>query len=120
MRIVVRVVPLVYPCAGCSSSASAAARAAAGMLDRRGLGETRSLPGAAADAGPELSRAKSRFPVFAIDGCREACAWRWLVHHGVTPQRHFVLTDLGVAEHPGGNFDPAEVDRVIERIAADW
>lgn len=120
MRIVVRVLPLVYPCAGCSSSASAIAAAVAGLLDRRRLGEACCLPGTAGTPAAELSRARSRFPVFAIDGCRDACAWRWLVRHGVTPQRYFVLTDLGVAKREGRDFDPAEVDRVVERIAADW
>jgi len=84
---------------------SAAARAAAALLDRRGLAEAAA---AAGDSPAEISRAKSRFPVVAIDGCREACARRWLGRHGVTPQRHFVLREGEDAEH------------AVARIAALW
>ncbi len=56
-------------------------------LDRRRLAEMVCL--GAPDVKP-----KARFPIFALDGCEKACARRWLEQHGVTPQRHFVATDV--------------------------
>ena len=106
MRIVVRPIPVLVACAGCPAGGQRA-RDTAALLDRRGLAEASWL-GEADDV--LLGKARSRFPVFAVDGCRSACAQRWLAQHGVTPQRCYVLAEHGVE-------DP---ERLADCVAADW
>ena len=78
----VRVLPVLLACRGCETDRLA--REAALELDRRGLGEAD-----VAVAHPD--KARSRYPVYVIEGCAEACAGRWLAAHGVQAARSFVL-----------------------------
>lgn len=85
----VRPMPVLFACRGCVNER--AAREAALALDRRGLGE-------AEPAGSRADKARSRYPVYAIEGCAQACARRWLAAEGVEPVASFVLhaeDDLG-------------------------
>ena len=84
MRFLVRPLPVLYACEGCPQYGQRA-RDAALALAAEGVVEAVWL-GAAADAKP-----KSRYPVFAIDGCSKACARRWLERHGVTAEVNCVL-----------------------------
>jgi uncharacterized metal-binding protein len=78
----VRVMPVLVACRGCAEDA--AANRAALELDRRGLGE-------AQRAGSQPDKARSRYPVYAVEGCEKACAKRWLATEGVEPVASFVL-----------------------------
>jgi uncharacterized metal-binding protein len=78
----VRVVPILLACRGCDKDRLA--REMALVLDRRGLGE-------ADVAGAHPDKARSRYPVYVIEGCAEACGGRWLAALGVQPARSFVL-----------------------------
>ncbi|HEX6692703.1 MAG TPA: putative zinc-binding protein [Burkholderiales bacterium] len=78
----VRPMPVLFACRGCVHER--AAREAALELDRRGLGE-------AEPAGSRADKARSRYPVYAIEGCAQACAKRWLAAEGVEPVASFVL-----------------------------
>ena len=82
MKLHLRPIPVVFACRGCELDL--AAREAAAALDRSGLAE-------ASVAGTDSAKARSRFPVYAIEGCGKGCAAQWLAGHGVTPQRSFVL-----------------------------
>lgn len=84
MRFVVRPLPVLYACEGCPQFGQRA-RDAALALAAEGVVEAVWL-GAAKQAQPT-----SRFPVFALDGCAEGCARRWLERHGVAPQVACVL-----------------------------
>jgi len=77
-----RAMAVLFACRGCENER--AAREAALELDRRGLGEAE-LAGAHAD------KARSRYPVYAVEGCAQACAGRWLAAQGVEPVASFVL-----------------------------
>ncbi len=114
MRIVLRPLPVLYACAGKSVSG---AREAAAALDRRGQAECASLPGPGPgeDVAACLSRARSRYPIFVIDGCANACARRFLESHGVTAQQHCVLTELGVEKH-GAGLSARDVQSVADRL----
>jgi uncharacterized metal-binding protein len=90
-----RPVPVLYACRGCEHDAFA--REVAEALDRRGLGE-------AYVAGAEASRARARFPVYAIEGCEKACTKAWLAQVGVTAQRSFVLDASKSAESEAGRI----------------
>jgi uncharacterized metal-binding protein len=97
--ILARPRPVLFACRGCERGRLAADVAVA--LDRRGLAE-------ASLAGFDEEKARARFPIYAIEGCRQACACRWLCSLGVSVQRCF-FTDAST--------DPAAE---IERIAREW
>jgi uncharacterized metal-binding protein len=94
----VRVMPVMYACRGCERDRMA--REAVAELDRRGLAE-------ASVAGNDAAKARSRYPVFVVEGCAKACGEQWLRSEGVRPVRSFVL-------------DPdADAGNELERIAAE-
>jgi uncharacterized metal-binding protein len=82
----VRVMPVLLACRGCEDDG--VARQAVLELDRRGLGE-------AGLAGTSADKARSRYPVYAIEGCAQACAKRWLASEAVEPVASFVLDAEG-------------------------
>jgi uncharacterized metal-binding protein len=84
MRAIVRPLPVVYACQGCPQFGQRA-RDTAAWLESEGVVEAVWL-GAAAEPKPT-----SRFPVFALDGCRQGCARRWLERHGIGAEVSCVL-----------------------------
>lgn len=113
-----RPLPVAFACSGCSSAGELADHAAR-HLDRAGLAEMASLAGIGAREEQELCRAKSRFPVIAIDGCANACARRCLARHGIDCASHFVLTRYGVARRSRSGFTAAEAERVLRALTAE-
>jgi uncharacterized metal-binding protein len=93
----VRVMPVLLACRGCE--ADGVARQVALELDRRGLGE-------AELAQANAVKARSRYPVYAIEGCAQACGRRWLAAEGVEPVASFVLDAEG------------DIEVQVEQIAA--
>ena len=108
MTLALNARPVLYACAGCARDQQLACRVAS-TLDGRGLAEAACIDPACDNVTLLVSKAKSRYPVFALDGCPLACARHWLVRHGVTPQRYFVLAQ-----------SDASAEQVAERIAACW
>jgi uncharacterized metal-binding protein len=86
MKIVLRPIPVVYACKGCEHEL--AAQRVVAEVDRRGLAE-------GAVAGSGSAKARSRYPVYVVEGCGKGCAAQWLAGHGVKPQRSFVLDPAG-------------------------
>jgi uncharacterized metal-binding protein len=106
--VIVKPLPVLYACPGCASDGLTARRVAM-ALDQLGLAESCCIPAAGGDFTCE-SRARSRYPVIAVDGCPEACTLRWLEGIGVTPQRRYVTTD----------FSLLEAEQIAQRLAAEW
>ena len=92
MRIVLKPLPVLFACAGCARGGQVA-RDAGAELDRRGRGELAWL-GGGADSGTLAARARSRWPVVALDGCAEACARAWLAGEDVVPQSCHMLAGM--------------------------
>ena len=90
MKRALRPMPVLFACQGCLEFGNAA-RDIAAIVDRRGFAEAHWLGAPGADEAQLASKARSRFPIYALDGCAKACASRWLAEHGVEPQRHCVL-----------------------------
>ena len=91
---IVRPLPVLFACQGCPEYGNRAHEVAL-ALDARGFGEAAWL-GTGAAAEPQLvSRARSRFPIYALDGCAKGCAAQWLARHGVTAQRQFAVAASG-------------------------
>jgi uncharacterized metal-binding protein len=98
MKIVLRPIPVVFACRGCGLDA--AAQEAVAQLDRRGHGE-------AGVMGRDSAKARSRYPVYVVEGCSKRCATQWLGGYGVAPQRTFIL-------------DPSqELGPQLERVSAE-
>jgi uncharacterized metal-binding protein len=103
-----RQLPVMFSCQGCPEYGNMASDVAA-LLEARGLAANAWL-GAPASEEPKLAaQARSRFPVYAIDGCAKRCALQWLGSRGVKARRHFILAAPG---------DTAQ--QIAERIAAGW
>jgi uncharacterized metal-binding protein len=113
-----RVLPVAYACSGCTSAGELADHIAR-ALDRKGLAEMGSIAGIGAGEPQQLSKARARFPVIAIDGCANACARRCLERQGIVPARHYLLSSLGVARRSRELFDPADAERVLEAIQTE-
>lgn len=86
MRIVLRPLPVLYACQGCPQFGQVA-RDAGAALDRAGVAEMVWL-GASARLEP-----KSRFPIFALDGCDKLCALRWLKERGIAAESSCVIDE---------------------------
>lgn len=84
MRVKLRPLPVLYPCAGCPQWGDGA-REAARLLERRGIAEMSGLN----DIG--LAKAKARYPIIALDACSTGCAREWLERRGAPPHLGYVL-----------------------------
>ncbi len=80
--------PVLFACRGCERDRIA--RECVAELDRRGLAE-------ASVAGEAAGKARSRYPVFVVEGCAKACGANGLASQGVRPVRSFVLDPAGDA-----------------------
>ena len=109
MTMVLRPLPVLFACRGCPEFGDTA-HAVAGVLDAQGLAEATWLGGQAGDE-QLAAKARSRFPVFAIDGCAKRCACEWLAERGVRAQRHFILASPGESAK-------AIAERIAERLVA--
>jgi uncharacterized metal-binding protein len=112
--------PLVYSCSGCSSAAQLANHLAL-RLDRAGLAEMSCIAGIGGDV-PALvaiarKAARAGRPVLAIDGCALACARACLWQRGLAATEHVQLAEDGVRKSYHADFDPAEADRLFDRLA---
>jgi uncharacterized metal-binding protein len=89
MRAIVSPLPVLYSCQGCPQFGQLARDVGAffeqaGALEMVWLGDGRKL------------EATQRYPVLALDGCKKACAVRWLEERGIVPESAYVLP--GIAE----------------------
>lgn len=114
----VRAVPVVYACSGCTSAGELADDVAR-RLDRDGLAEMGSIAGIGAGDPQQLSKAKARFPIIAIDGCANGCARRCLERHGIEPAHHYVLSSYGVARRSRTAFAAEEAEAALRAILAE-
>ena len=105
--MVLRPLPVLFACQGCPEYGDTA-HDVASVLDAWGFAESAWLGGQAAD-DQRAAKARSRFPVYAVEGCGKRCAAQWLARHGVKPQRQFILAAPG---------DSAE--KIAERIMEGW
>ena len=108
MTEVMRALAVLYTCRGCPEFGQTA-RDVGLILDQQRLAEAHWLGAPACNFSQLISMARSRFPIYALDGCPKNCAQHWLASEGVRTQRHFTLT--GPEENAVG---------IAARIAAAW
>lgn len=104
----VRAIPVLFACDGCAEYGDLA-REVAALLDERRLVEFSWCGAQARDEELLLAKARSRYPIYSIDGCAKRCVQRWLARHGVRVQRHIVLASPGES-----------ATELAERFADDW
>ena len=107
--MVLRPLPVLFACQGCPQFGDMAHEVAA-VLDTQGYAEATWLGTPGRDEAQLASKARSRFPIYAIDGCARRCACQWLGARGVKVQRQFILASPG---------DSAQsiAERIGERLA---
>ena len=113
-----RNLPLVYSCSGCSSAAQLANQLAV-RLDREQLAEMSCIAGVGGDVESLVQTAASGRPIVALDGCHLQCVKSCLQRHGITPTRHYTLSELGVRKRYHAECDPADAERVWSQLRND-
>ena len=109
--------PLIYSCSGCSSAAEAADRTAR-KVDRLGLADMSCIAGVGGKVGPLAAKALSGRPMVAVDGCPLACARACLAGLGLSPDRHLVLSEHGIAKRFHASPSPDELVLAEEAVVA--
>lgn len=110
--------PLIYSCSGCSSAAQLANHLAIRM-DRSGAAEMSCIAGLGGDVNPLVRLAQSGRPIVMLDGCSFQCGRRTLARHGIEPDLHWDLSQLGVSKEKHMDFDPGDLERLEPELAAD-
>lgn len=90
----VRALPVLFACQGCPQFGDMAHEVAQ-VLDSQGFAEATWLGAPGGEEARLAAKARSRFPVYAIDGCAKRCACEWLAARGVKARRHFILASPG-------------------------
>jgi uncharacterized metal-binding protein len=103
---------VVYGCAGASNTGQLA-NAAAVRMTQRGTGRIGCLGGVGSGQKGFVTAARLADEVVAIDGCEVGCARKTLEAAGVTPNRHVVVSDLGIEKSGDLALRYEEIDRVV-------
>lgn len=109
--------PLVYSCSGCSSAAQMTNWLAL-QLDRTGRAEMSCIAGVGGDVPSLVRKATSGRPIIAIDGCALECARSCLARHGIEPEVHHRLNDVGVRKRFGEDFDAEQATDALTDLLA--
>lgn len=107
--------PLVYSCSGCSNVAQLANQVAV-RLDRTGIAEMSCIAGVGGDVRPLVARATSGRRIVALDGCALHCVQQCLHRHGVAPDVHVTLSELGLRKRAHSDCTREEADRVFHEV----
>lgn len=110
-----RELPLVYSCSGCSSAAQLANHIAV-RLDRDAAAEMSCIAGVGGDVESLVKTATAGRPIIALDGCPLQCVKNCLKRHGVAPDKHYVLSDMGIRKRYHTDFDPDDASRILTQI----
>lgn len=106
---------LVYSCSGCSSAAQMANYLAL-QLDKAGVAEMSCIAGVGGNVKSLVRTAASGRPIVAIDGCALACSKACLQNHQIEPERHLVLSDMGVEKKKHADFDPGQAHALLDLL----
>lgn len=107
--------PLVYSCSGCSNVAQLA-NGVALRLDRTGIAEMSCIAGVGGDVKPLVARAVSGRRIIALDGCALHCVKHCLGRHGVDPDVHVTLSEMGLRKRAHSDCTREEADRVFAEV----
>src|SRR5262245_48156227 len=109
---------LVYSCSGASSAAQMANHIAI-RLDRLKVAEMSCIAGLGGDVKPLVRSAECGRPIIALDCCPLHCAAQTLKRHGLTANKHYDLSTMGVKKKQHEDFDPQEAAQALQLIQND-
>lgn len=105
---------LFLACAG-GSNVGQISNQAAVELAKEGRGKLFCLAGIGAHLDTMIVAARER-KLVAIDGCPVQCAKKILDHASLPAALTVVVTDLGIEKSPKLEVDPADCEKVVEKI----
>jgi uncharacterized metal-binding protein len=106
----------IFSCAG-SANVGQIANQAALQLAQKGLGRYLCLAGIGGHVSGMIESTKACKMIVAIDGCPVACATKTLEHAGFHVDENVQVAGLGIEKNHEFNLNPADVNRVTERVA---
>ncbi|MDX1695585.1 MAG: putative zinc-binding protein [Ketobacteraceae bacterium] len=106
---------LVYSCSGCSNLAQMTNYMAL-ELTRRGVAEMSCIAGVGGNVPALVKKAKSAGFIIALDGCQLHCVKNCLKNHGISPDRHFTLSTLGLRKKHHESFDRQIADNLVAQL----
>lgn len=106
---------VLYGCAGASNTGQLS-NAAAVRLTQQGKGRIGCLTGIGSQQKGFITAAKAADEVVAIDGCEVACVKKTLETAGITPNKHIVVTELGIAKSGDLNLRDEEIEQVVDAV----
>jgi uncharacterized metal-binding protein len=109
---------VLYGCAGASNTGQLA-NAAAVRLTQQGKGRIGCLAGIGSQQKGFITAAKAADEVVAIDGCEVGCVKMTLELVGITPDKHIVVTDLGIVKSRDLTHHDEEIERVVAAVTTD-
>lgn len=106
---------VLYGCAGASNTGQLA-NAAAVRLTQQHRGRIGCLAGIGSQQKGFIAAARAADEVVAIDGCEVACVKKTLELAGITPDKHIVVTDLGIPKSGDLNLREEEIGQVVGAV----
>jgi len=106
--------PIVYSCSGCSTAAQLANYVAV-QLDRKKIAEMSCIAGVGGDVKPLVQKAKLAECIIVLDGCPLKCAQQCLAKHGLKPNLHLVLTEMGVKKLQHEDYDKNQAEEILDQ-----
>jgi small redox-active disulfide protein 2 len=107
---------MIYPCSGGSNVGQISNEVAKHMVGR-GLGKFSCLAGVGSHGEGFIASAKKAGRIVVIDGCATRCAYKMLMHVGIEPTVHVVVTDAGIKKDYE-RLDPCkeDIDKVLQLL----
>ncbi len=106
--------PIVYSCSGCSTAAQIANYVAI-QLDRKDIAEMSCIAGVGGGVKSLVQKAKLAENIIALDGCPLKCVQQCLAKHGLKPNLHLVLTEMGVKKLQHEDFDKGQAEEILNQ-----
>ncbi len=106
---------MILPCSG-GSNVGQLANQVAIELTREGFGKMYCLAGIGGHLESFVNAAKNSSSILTIDGCAKGCAKAVLRHVEIVPNRHLVVTDLGIVKSKDFILDRKAVEKIKEAV----
>lgn len=106
--------PIVYSCSGCSTAAQMANYVAI-QLDRKDIAEMSCIAGVGGGVKSLVQKAKLAENIIALDGCPLRCVQQCLAKHGLKPNLHLVLTEMGVKKLQHEDFNKGLAEEILNQ-----
>ena len=105
---------IVYSCSGCSTAAQIANYVAI-QLDRKDIAEMSCIAGVGGGVKSLVQKAKLAGNIIALDGWPLKCVQQCLAKHGLKPNIHLVLTEMGVKKLQHEDFNKGQAEEILNQ-----